>query len=221
MLILRAWLFLSQMRLARQPMLQIGQRHLLQTQRQLILTQVKKHQVQMCKQLRLIRVLHLQIQIMRLQQLPQTVQQQLLQTVQQQLIRQIQKLVHVAVVPWQKLVKPIPTQRLVSNGLTANNTMSIVTVVCVRTSSLSKMGSHITLMLKQGLLRPSHRMNFQQNLSRQLWIFHLEISSTKTITNLWTNSTPSSLRMLGTVQRVFSRMVRLGQLQPRLTNVHS
>ena len=32
-------------------------------------------------------------------------------------------------------------------------------------------GSHITLMLKQGLLRPSHRMNFQQNLSRQLWIF--------------------------------------------------
>ena len=213
MLILRAWLFLSQMRLARQPMLQIGQRHLLQTQRQLILTQVKKHQVQMCKQLRLIRVLHLQIQIMRLQQLPQTVQQQL--------IRQIQKLVHVAVVPWQKLVKPTQTQRLVSNGLTANNTMSIVTVVCVRTSSLSKMGSHITLMLKQGLLRPSHRMNFQQNLSRQLWIFHLEISSTKTITNLWTNSTPSSLRMLGTVQRVFSRMVRLGQLQLKRTNVHS
>ena len=25
-----------------------------------------------------------------------------------------------------------------------------------------------------GLLRPSHRMNFQQNLSRQLWIFHLK-----------------------------------------------
>lgn len=72
-----------------------------------------------------------------------------------------------------------------------------------------------------GLLRPSHRMNFQQNLSRQLWIFHLEISSTKTITNLWTNSTPSSLRILGTVQRVFSRMVRLGQLQLKRTNVHS
>ena len=213
MLILRAWLFLSQMPLVRQQLPQIGQRHLLQTQRQLTPTQVKQHQVQMCKQLRLIRVLHLQIQIMRLQQL--------LQTVQQQLIRQIQKLVHVVVVPWQKLVKPIPIQRLVSNGLTANNTMSIVTVVCVRTSSLSKMGSHITLMLKQGLLRPSHRMNFQQNLSRRLWIFHLETSSTKTMTNLWTKSIPSSQQMLGTVQRVFSRMVRLGQLQPRLTNVRS
>ena len=205
--------YLSQTPLARQQLSQIGQRHLLQTQRQWKLTQVKQHQVQMCKQLQLIRVLQRQIQIMRLQQL--------LQTVQQQLIRQIQKLVHVVVVPWQKLVKPIPIQRLVSNGLTANNTMSIVTVVCVRTSSLSKMGSHITLMLKQGLLRPSHRMNFQQNLSRRLWIFHLETSSTKTITNLWTNWIPSSLRMHGTVQRVFSRVVRLGQLQPRLTNVHS
>ena len=211
--ILLAWLFLSQMPLTRQQLPQIEQRHLLQLQRQLILTQVKLHQVQMCKQLRLIRVLHLQIQIMRLQQL--------LQTVQQLLIRQIQKLVHVVDVTWQKLVKPTPTLRLVSNGLTANNTMSIVTVVCVRTSFLSKMVSHITLMLKQGLLRPSHRMNFQQNLSRQLWIFHLETSSTKTITNLWTNSTPSSLRMLGTVQRVFSRMGRLGQLQLRRTNVLS
>ena len=167
----------------------------------------------MCNQLQLIRVLQLQIQL--------TILQQPLQTVQQQLIRQIQKLVHVVVVPWQKLVKPTPTHRLVSNGLTANNTMSIVTVVCVRTLSLSKMVSLITLMLKQGLLRPSHRMNFQQNLSRQLWIFHLEISSTKTITNLWTNSTPSSQQMLGTVQRVFSRMVRLGQLQLKRTNVHS
>ena len=211
--ILLASTFLSQMPLTRQPMLQIGQRNLLQTQRQWKLTQVKQHQVQMCKQLRLIRVLHLQIQIMRLQQL--------LQIVQQQLIRQIQKLVHLVVVPWQKLVKPTPTQRLVSNGLTANNTMSIVTVVCVRTSSLSKMGSRITLMLKQGLLRPSHRMNFQQNLSRQLWIFHLETSSTKTITNLWTNSIPSSQRMPGTVQRVFSRMGRLGQLPLKRTNVHS
>ena len=166
----------------------------------------------MCNQLQLIRVLQLQIQL--------TILQQPLQTVQQQLIRQIQKLVHVVVVPWQKLVKLTPTRRLESNGLTANNTMSIVTVVCVRTLSLSKMVSLITLMLKQGLLRPSHRMNFQQNLSRRLWIFHLETSSTKTMTNLWTNWTPSSQRMLGTVQRVFSRMVRLGQLQPRLTNVH-
>ena len=32
---------------------------------------------------------------------------------------------------------------------------------------------------------------------------------------------PSSQRMLGTVQRAFSRMVRLGRLQLRLTNVHS
>ena len=211
MLILRAWLFLSQMRLARQPMLQIGQRHLLQTQRQLILTQVKQHQVQMCKQLQLIRVLQRQIQIMRLQQL--------LQTVQQQLIRQIQKLVHVVVVPWQKLVKPTPTRRLESNGLTANNTMSIVTVVCVRTLSLSKMVSLITLMLKQGLLQLSHRMNFQQNLSRQPSIFHLETSSTKTMTNLWTSLTPSSQPMLGIVQRAFSRMGRLGQLQLKRTNV--
>ena len=211
--ILLASTFLSQMPLTRQQLPQIEQRHLLQLQRQLILTQVKQHQVQMCKQLRLIRVLHLQIQIMRLQQLRQTVQQQL--------IRQIQKLVHVVVVPWQKLVKPTPTRQLASNGLTANNTMSIVTVVCVRTLSLSKMVSHITLMLKQGLLRPSHRMNFQQNLSRQLWIFHLEISSTKTITNLWTNLIPSSQRMPGTVQRVFSRMVRLGQLQLKQTNVLS
>ena len=167
----------------------------------------------MCKQLRLIRVLHLQIQIMRLQQLRQTVQQQL--------IRQIQKLVHVVAVTWQKLEKPTLTHRLVSNGSTANNTMSIVTVVCVRTLSLSKMVSHITLMLRQVLLRPSRRMNFQQNLSKRLWIFHLEISSTKTITNLWTNSTPSSLRMPGIVQRAFSRMVRLGQLQLKRTNVHS
>ena len=211
--ILLAWLFLSQMPLTRQQLPQIEQRHLLQLQRQLILTQVKLHQVQMCKQLRLIRVLHLQIQIMRLQQL--------LQTVQQQLIRQIQKLVHVVAVTWQKLEKPTPTHRLVSNGSTANNTMSIVTVVYVRTLFLSKMVSHITLMLKQGLLRPSHRMNFQQNLSRQLWIFHLETSSTKTITNLWTNWIPSSQQMLGTVQRVFSRMVRLGQLQLKRTNVHS
>ena len=213
MLILRVWPFLSQMPLARQQLPQIGQRHLLQTQRQLILTQVKQHQVQMCKQLQLIRVLQRQIQIMRLQQL--------LQTVQQQLIRQIQKLVHVVVVPWQKLVKLTQTRQLASNGSTANNTMSIVTVVCVRTSSLSKTVSLITLMLKQGLLRPSHRMNFQQNLSRRLWIFHLETSSTKTIINLWTNSTPSSQQMLGTVQRVFSRMVRLGQLQLKRTNVHS
>ena len=80
---------------------------------------------------------------------------------------------------WQKLVKPIPIQRLVSNGLTANNTMSIVTVVCVRTSSLSKMGSHITLMLKQELLRLSHRMNFQTEPIKQPSIFHLETSSTK------------------------------------------
>ncbi|MFR2192692.1 MAG: hypothetical protein ACLS5G_07220 [Streptococcus sp.] len=34
-----------------------------------------------------------------------------------------------------KLVKPIPIQRLLSNGLTVGNTMSIVTVVCVRTPS--------------------------------------------------------------------------------------
>ena len=211
--ILPASTFLSQMRLARQQLSQIGQRHLLQTQRQLTITQVKQHQAQMCKQLRLIRVLQRQIQL--------TILQQLLQTVQQQLIRQIQKLVHLVAVTWQKLEKPTPTHRLVFNGSTANNTMSIVTVVCARTSSLSKMGSHITLMLKQGLLIASHRMNFQQNLSRQLWIFHLEISSTKTITNLWTNSTPSSLRMLGTVQRVFSRMGRLGQLQLKRTNVLS
>ena len=167
----------------------------------------------MCNQLQLIRVLQLQIQ--------PTILQQPLQTVQQQRIRQIQKLVHVVVVPWQKLVKPTPTQRLESNGSTANNTMSIVTVVCVRTSFLSKTVSHITLMLKQGLLRPSHSMNFQQNLSRQQSIFHLETSSTKTMTNLWINSTPSSQRMLGTVQRAFSRMVRLGRLQLRLTNVLS
>ena len=167
----------------------------------------------MCNQLQLIRVLQLQIQL--------TILQQPLQTVQQQRIRQIQKLVHVVVVPWQKLVKPTPTRRLESNGLTANNTMSIVTVVCVRTLFLSKMVSLITLMLKQGLLRPSHRMNFQQNLSRQPSIFHLEISSTKTMTSLWTNLIPSSQRMLGTVQRAFSRMVRLGQPQLRLTNVHS
>ena len=93
--------------------------------------------------------------------------QQPLQTVQQQRIRQIQKLVHVVVVLWRKLVKPTPTHRLVSNGSTANNTMSIVTVVYVKTSFLSKTVSLITLILKQGLLRPSHRMNFQQNLSRQ------------------------------------------------------
>ena len=141
---------LLQMPLARQ--------QLPQTQQQLTPTQVKQHQAQMCNQLQLTRVLQPQIQILTLQ----------LQIVQQQLIRQIQKLVHVVVVPWQKLVKPTPTRRLESNGLTANNTMSIVTVACVKTSSLSKMASHITLMLKQGLLRPSHRMNFQQNLSRQL-----------------------------------------------------
>ena len=41
----------------------------------------------------------------------------------------------------------------------------------------------------------------------------------KTMTSLWTNSTPSSQRMLGTVQRAFSRMVRLGQLQLKRTNV--
>ena len=146
------------MPLVRQLLLQIGQRHLPQTQRQLTPTQVKQHQAQMCNQLQPIRVLQIQIQILMLLQ----------QTVQQQRIRQIQKLVHVVVVPWQKLVKPTQTQRLESNGLTANNTMSIVTVACVKTSSLSKMASHITLMLKQGLLRPSHRMNFQQNLSRQL-----------------------------------------------------
>ena len=63
--------------------------------------------------------------------------------------------------------EPTPTHRLVSNGLTANNTMSIVTVVYVKTSFLSKTVSLITLILKQGLLRLSHRMNFQQNLSRQ------------------------------------------------------
>ena len=203
--------YLSQTPLARQQLSQIEQQHLPQTQQQLTPTQVKQHQVQMYNQLQLIRVLQLQIQILMLLQ----------QTVQQQLIRQIQKLVHVVVVPWQKLVKPTPTHRLVSNGLTANNTMSIVTVVCVRTMSLSKMVSLITLMLKLGLLRLSHRMNFQQNLSRRLWIFHLETSSTKTMTSLWTNLTPSSQRMLGTVQRAFSRMGRLGQLQPRLTNVHS
>ena len=67
----------------------------------------------------------------------------------------------------EKLVKPTQTHRLVSNGLTANNTMSIVTVVYVKTSFLSKMVSLITLMLKQGHLRLSLRMNFQQNLSRQ------------------------------------------------------
>ena len=213
MLILLVSTSLLQIPLARQQLPQIEQPHLPQTQRQLTPTQIKQHQAQMCNQLQLIRVLQLQIQL--------TILQQPLQTVQQQRIRQIQKLVHVVVVPWQKLVKPIPIQRLVSNGLTANNTMSIVTVVCVRTLSLSKMVSLITLMLKQGLLRPSHRMNFQQNLSRQQSIFHLETSSTKTMTNLWTSSTPSSQRMLGTVQRAFSRMVRLGQLQPRLTNVHS
>ena len=150
--------YLSQTPLARQQLSQIEQQHLPQTQQQLTPTQVKQHQVQMYNQLQLIRVLQLQIQILMLLQ----------QTVQQQLIRQIQKLVHVVVVPWQKLVKPTPTHRLVSNGLTANNTMSIVTVVCVRTMSLSKMVSLITLMLKLGLLRLSHRMNFQQNLSRQL-----------------------------------------------------
>lgn len=121
--------------------------------------------------------------------------------------------------PWQKLVKPTPTRRLESNGLTANNTMSIVTVVCVRTLSLSKMVSLITLMLKQGLLQLSHRMNFQQNLSRQPSIFHLETSSTKTMTNLWTSLTPSSQPMLGIVQRAFSRMGKLGQLQLKRTNV--
>ena len=163
----------------------------------------------MCNQLQLIRVLQLQMQILTLQ----------LQTVQQQRIRQIQKLIHVVVVPWQKLVKPTPTRRLESNGLTANNTMSIVTVVCVRTLSLSKMVSLITLMLKQGLLQLSHRMNFQQNLSRQPSIFHLETSSTKTMTNLWTSLTPSSQPMLGIVQRAFSRMGRLGQLQLKRTNV--
>ena len=205
--------YLSQTPLARQQLSQIEQQHLPQTQQQLTQTQLKQHQVQMCNQLQLIRVLQLQIQL--------TILQQPLQTVQQQRIRQIQKLVHVVVVPWQKLVKPTPTRRLVSNGLTANNTMSIVTVVCVRTLFLSKMVSLITLMLKQGLLRPSHRMNFQQNLSRQPSIFHLEISSTKTMTSLWTNLTPSSQRMLGTVQRAFSRMVRLGQLQLKLTNVLS
>ena len=204
---------LSQTPLARQQLLQIGQQHLPQTQRQLTPTQIKQHQVQMYNQLQLIRMLQLQIQL--------TILQQPLQTVQQQRIRKIQKPVHVVVVPWQKLVKPTPTQRLESNGSTANNTMSIVTVVCVRTSFLSKTVSLITLMLKQGLLRPSHSMNFQQNLSRQQSIFHLETSSTKTMTNLWTSSTPSSQRMLGTVQRAFSRMGRLGQLQPRLTNVHS
>ena len=48
---------------------QIGQRHLLQTQRQWKLTQVKQHQVQMCKQLQLIRVPQqlIQIQILTLQ----------------------------------------------------------------------------------------------------------------------------------------------------------
>ena len=163
----------------------------------------------MCNQLQLIRVLQLQMQILTLQ----------LQTVQQQRIRQIQKLIHVVVVPWQKLVKPTPTRRLESNGLTANNTMSIVTVVCVRTLSLSKMVSLITLMLKQGLLQLSHRMNFQQNLSRQPSIFHLETSSTKTMTNLWTSLTPSSQPMLGIVQRAFSRMGKLGQLQLKRTNV--
>ena len=150
---------LSQTPLARQQLLQIGQQHLPQTQRQLTPTQIKQHQVQMYNQLQLIRVLQLQIQL--------TILQQPLQIVQQQLIRQIQKLVHVVVVPWQKLVKPTPTHRLVSNGLTANNTMSIVTVVYVKTSFLSKMVSLITLMLKQGHLRLSLRMNFQQNLSRQ------------------------------------------------------
>ena len=209
--------YLSQTPLARQQLSQIEQQHLPQTQQQLTPTQVKQHQAQMCNQLQLIRVLQLQIQL----QIQLTILQQPLQTVRQQLIRQVQKLVHVVAVTWQKLEKLTPTQRLVSNGSTANNTMSIVTVVCVRTSSLSKTASLITLMLKLGLLRPSHRMNFQQNLSRRLWIFHLETSSTKTITNLWTNWTPSSQRMLGTVQRVFSRMVRLGRLQLRLTNVHS
>ena len=167
---------LSQTPLARQQLLQIGQQHLPQTQRQLTPTQIKQHQVQMYNQLQLIRVLQLQIQL--------TILQQPLQTVQQQRIRQIQKLVHVVVVPWQKLVKPTQTQRLVSNGSTANNIMSIVTVVCVRTSFLSKTVSLITLMLKLGLLRLSHRMNFQQNLSRQPSIFHLETSSTKTMTSL-------------------------------------
>ena len=147
------------MPLARQQVSQIGQQHLLQTQRQLTPTQVKQHQAQMCNQLQLIRVLQLQIQL--------TILQQPLQTVQQQRIRQIQKLVHVVVVLWRKLVKPTPTHRLVSNGSTANNTMSIVTVVYVKTSFLSKTVSLITLILKQGLLRLSHRMNFQQNLSRQ------------------------------------------------------
>ena len=151
--------YLSQTPLAWQQLSQIEQQHLPQTQQQLTPTQVKQHQAQMCNQLQLIRVLQLQIQ--------PTILQQPLQTVQQQRIRQIQKLVHVVVVPWQKLVKPTPTQRLESNGSTANNTMSIVTVVCVRTLFLSKMVSLITLMLKQGLLRLSHRMNFQQNLSRQ------------------------------------------------------
>ena len=160
MLILLASTSLSQMLLARQQVWQIEQPHLPQTQRQLIPTQIKQHQAQMCNQLQLIRVLQLQIQ--------PTILQQPLQTVQQQRIRQIQKLVHVVVVPWQKLVKPTPTQRLESNGSTANNTMSIVTVVCVKTSFLSKTVSLITLMLKQGLLQLSHRMNFQQNLSRQL-----------------------------------------------------
>ena len=157
MLILLASTSLLQMPLAQQQLPQIEQQHLPQTQRQLTPTQVKLHQVQMYNQLQLIRVLQLQIQTLMLLQ----------QTVPQQRIRQIQKLLHVAVVPWQKLVKPTQTQRLVSNGSTENNTMSIVTVVCVRTLSLSKMVSHITLMLKQGLLRPSHRMSFQQNLSRQ------------------------------------------------------
>ena len=122
---------------------------------------------------------------------------------------------------WQKLEKPTPTQRLVSNGSTVNNTMSIVTVVCVRTSSLSKTVSLITLMLKQGLLRPSHRMNFQQNLSRRLWIFHLETSSTKR----WQIFGPTGhLHHSGCLvppKEHSPRMVRLGQLQPKLTNVHS
>ena len=83
---------LSQTPLARQQLLQIGQQHLPQTQRQLTPTQIKQHQVQMYNQLQLIRMLQLQIQL--------TILQQPLQTVQQQRIRKIQKPIHVVVVPW-------------------------------------------------------------------------------------------------------------------------
>ena len=83
------------------------------------------------------------------------------------------------------------------------------------------MGSHITLMLKQGLLRPSPRDEFSTEPIKATVDFssgnQLYKNDNKSLDQLDTFITADAWYR----QRVFSRMVRLGQLQLKRTNVHS